>query len=53
MEFGQRVERHDERVRAVPERAQVDALADPSQHGEVIRPAAVQVVQDDLPGGRE
>ncbi len=36
----------------MPERTQVDALADPGQHGEVIRPAAVQVVEDDLPGGR-
>ena len=37
----------------MPERAQVDALADLGQLGQVVGPAAVQVVEDDLPGGRD
>src|SRR5439155_865299 len=40
-----------QRVEAAAERAQVNALADAGQRGEVVRPAGIEVVEDDLPGG--
>src|SRR6516165_938265 len=44
VELLQRDQRHDERVGAVAERAQVDALPNTGQLGKVVRPGAVSMV---------